>query len=336
MAITIGGSPPIAAIPQKKYDSVQWLSKGFSHMKIFSRNPRFKLSSSPLPFHGAGNMPKETDVHVVTPDMSSPRLMPELLDAWNDDYNGVVINPESLPMSANAFASALRASLSHWKLKGKKGVWLKILQEQAELVPIAIQEGFNYHHAESGYVMLTHWLPDDLCMLPGSPSHQIGVGAFVINDKREVLVVKEKCPCSCSGVWKFPTGYINKSEDIFSGAIREVKEETGVDTVFLEIVAFRHAHFMAFENSDLLFVCMLKPMSCDIIVDEKEIQAAKWMPLEEFIGQPFYQDDPMSKKVTDICIAAHEDRYCGYVGQQLASKLDCKLSYLYNAAFWDE
>lgn len=48
------------------------------------------------------------------------------------------------------------------------------------------QEGFKYHHAESGYVMLTYWIPDEHCMLPDSPSHQIGVGGFVINDQREV------------------------------------------------------------------------------------------------------------------------------------------------------
>lgn len=76
-------------------------------------------------------------------------------------------------------------------------------------------------------------------------------------------MVKEKCPCSFSDVWKIPTGYINKvilfinfiinfnlflcignaswraittsssfnscqSEDLFTGAVREVKEETGV------------------------------------------------------------------------------------------------------------
>lgn len=37
----------------------------------------------------------------------------------------------------------------------------------------------------------------------------------------------------------------------------------------------RHAHLVAFENSDLLFVCMLKPLSFEITIDEKEIQAAK-------------------------------------------------------------
>lgn len=71
-----------------------------------------------LTFHEAGHVLKRTAVHALTPNISSPTTTTtELLDAWNDDYNGVVINPESLPMSANAFASALRASLANWKLK---------------------------------------------------------------------------------------------------------------------------------------------------------------------------------------------------------------------------
>ena len=32
---------------------------------------------------------------------------------------------------------------------------------------------------------------------------------------------------------------------------------------------------MAFEKSDLMFVCMLKPLSFEITVDQKEIQEAK-------------------------------------------------------------
>ena len=51
------------------------------------------------------------------------------------------------------------------------------------------QEGFDYHHAEPGYVMLTYWIPNEPCLLPGSPSHQIGVAGFVINDKREVIYI---------------------------------------------------------------------------------------------------------------------------------------------------
>lgn len=36
--------------------------------------------------------------------------------------------------------------------------------------------------------MLTYWIPDEPRLLPDGPSHQIGIGGFVINDKREVHV----------------------------------------------------------------------------------------------------------------------------------------------------
>lgn len=263
--------------------------------------------------------------------LSSGSSLGLLLDAYDDEYGGVIIEPEHLPSNANAFVSILRTSLSNWKLKGKKGVWLKILQEQADLVPIAIKEGFDYHHADRGYIMLTYWIPnDEPCGLPDGPTHQIGVGGFVMNDKKEVLVVQENvCPCQCSGVWKLPTGFINKSEEIFSGVVREVKEETGIDTEFLEVVAFRHVHKVAFEQSDLFFVCMLKPLSCDIRIDEKEIQAAKWMNLDEFLSQSFYEEDHMSKRVIDICAAAYENNYSGFINHHLTSKFDGKLSHLY-------
>lgn len=63
-------------------------------------------------------MHKQRRCHVLSPNISSATsTVVELIDAWEDEYDGVVINPESLPLSANAFARALRASLSNWKLK---------------------------------------------------------------------------------------------------------------------------------------------------------------------------------------------------------------------------
>ncbi|KAI5664589.1 hypothetical protein M9H77_23912 [Catharanthus roseus] len=289
---------------------------------------RLCLASMPSSF-GKSNVPKKKGVQVLSPNLLSPSTMLELLDAWDDEYNGIVIDSGSLPLTANTFASALRSSLLNWKLKGKRGIWLKLFEEQSDLVPIAIQEGFSYHHAEPGYVMLTYWIPDEPCLLPTSPSHQIGIAGFVINDDREILVVKEKCSCSCSGVWKLPTGYINKSEELFSGAIREVKEETGIETTFLEMVSFRHVHLVAFEKSDLLFVCMLKPLSLQIEIDENEIQDAKWMTLDELLGQQFYAEDEMSRKVIEICMDTYEKSYSGFTAQQVISKFDGKLSYLY-------
>ncbi|XVF10888.1 hypothetical protein REPUB_Repub07fG0222200 [Reevesia pubescens] len=253
-----------------------------------------------------------------------------ILDAFDDEYGGVIVDSERLPANSNVFASMLSFSVSHWKAKEKKGIWLKLPVEKSDLVPVAVKEGFEYHHAERGYVMLTYWLPEGPSMLPANASHQVGVGGFVINDKNEVLVVQEKyCAPEFARIWKIPTGFIVESEEIFTGAVREVKEETGIETEFVEVVAFRHVHNVAFEKSDLFFICMLKPLSTKIMVDDHEIQAAKWMPLVEFVEQPLIQEDSMFKKVIDICIARIGKCYCGLSVHQLASRFDGKLSSLY-------
>ncbi|KZV53294.1 Nudix hydrolase, partial [Dorcoceras hygrometricum] len=254
----------------------------------------------------------------------------DILDAFDDEYGGVVVNPERLPSNPNVFSQALRLSLHHWKIEGKKGVWLKLPLEKSDLVPVAVKEGFLYHHAERSFVMLTFWIPDGPSLLPSNASHHVGVGGFVINDKDEVLVVQEKhCAPTLHGLWKIPTGFILESEEIHLGAVREVKEETGIDAEFVEVVAFRHAHDVCFEKSDLFFVCILRPLSTAIIVDDHEIQEAKWMPLEDFVNQPLIQEDSMFKKIVDICMARLEKRYCGLSVHHLFSKFDGKLSSLY-------
>lgn len=49
-----------------------------------------------------------------------------------------------------------------------------------------MQEGFWYHHAEPTYLMLVYWIPDTKHTLPVNATHRVGIGAFVMNDKKEV------------------------------------------------------------------------------------------------------------------------------------------------------
>lgn len=103
-----------------------------------------------------------------------------------------------------------------------------------------------------------------------------------MNDKREVLLVKDKYK---GAMWKFPGGLSDHGEGIGEAAVREVWEETGVETEFRSVLSMRHQHDVQFGNSDLYFVCrlMLKAGGgLDINKCNDEIAEACWMPLEQF------------------------------------------------------
>lgn len=56
---------------------------------------------------------------------------------------------------------------------GKKGIWLKIPTAKAALIAPAVDAGFEFHHAEKEYLMLTRWLADSENKLPPNASHQV-------------------------------------------------------------------------------------------------------------------------------------------------------------------
>ncbi|CAN8245674.1 unnamed protein product [Cochlearia groenlandica] len=248
----------------------------------------------------------------ITPISGEEANVITLIPAVEDSYGGVVAEMRH-PMDPSAFSTLLRASLSNWTLQGKKGVWIKLPKELIGLAEIAVKEGFWFHHAEKNYLMLVYWIPKGEDTFPPNASHRIGIAAFVLNHNKEVLVVQEKTGrFQGLGIWKFPTGVVNEGEDIHVGSVREVKEETGVDTEFVQVLAFRQTHKAFFEKSDLFFVCMLKPLSLEINAQETEIEAAQWMPWEEYTKQPFVQNHELLRYMTEICSAKTNGGYEGF------------------------
>ncbi|KAG8658378.1 hypothetical protein MANES_03G141300v8 [Manihot esculenta] len=231
-------------------------------------------------------------------------------------------------------------------MQAKRGVWIKLPIELVNLVETAVKEGFWYHHAEPSYLMLVYWIPETASTIPANASHRVGIGAIVINDKREVLVVQEKSGrFRGTGVWKIPTGVVDEGEDIFKAAMREVKEETGIDTEFQEILAFRQSHKSFFGKSDLFFLCFLHPLSFDIQNQELEIEAAQvisgnaqgvtslviqWMPFEEYAAQPFAQKHELFKYIADLCLAKLDRSYAGFSPLPTTSFFNDQISYLYS------
>ncbi|OQU76744.1 nudix hydrolase 2 isoform X3 [Sorghum bicolor] len=146
----------------------------------------------------------------------------------------------------------------------------------------------------------------------------------------EVLVVQEKSGVLRGlGVWKFPTGVVEPGEDINVGAVREVKEETGIDAEFVEVLAFRQSHKSFFDKSDLFFVCLLRPLSYDITKQDSEIEACQWMPIEEFAAQPFVQKHELVKYILEVGLAKVDKEYAGFSPISIKSAFTDKLSLFY-------
>ncbi|XP_045806391.1 nudix hydrolase 2-like [Trifolium pratense] len=253
----------------------------------------------------------------------------KLLTSTDDNYGGVIVELDQL-MDSTAFVSILKASILHWKQLGKKGVWIKLPIHLVSLAEALVKEGFWYHHAEPKYLMLVYWIPESPNTIPANATHRVGIGSFVMNEKHEVLVVRENSGLfQGTGVWKFPTGVVDQGEDICIAAVREVKEETGVDSEFMEVLAFRQSHNSFFEKSDLFFLCMLRPLSSEIQVQRLEIEGAQWMPFVEYTAQPFIQKSDLLKYINDICLAKIDGRYSGYTPVSTLSNFSEHKFYLY-------
>ena len=86
------------------------------------------------------------------------------------------------------------------------------------------------------------------------------------------------CVCVCVPVYqvKIFISYI-VGENLQETAIREVREETGIETEFVSLLCFRHMHEVRWGTDDLYFVCLLKPLSSEVKMDGKEISACKWI-----------------------------------------------------------
>nr|GEW13099.1 NUDIX hydrolase 2-like isoform X2 [Tanacetum cinerariifolium] len=151
---------------------------------------------------------------------------------------------------------------------------------------------------------------------PPPPSHQQGCGWICCKPIRVRLAA------------------FNSLKGVFGCAVStngEVKEEAGINTEFLEVLAFRQSHKSFFSKSDLMFVCMLKPKSSVIEKQDSEIEAAQWMPVEEYANQPFIKKHKSFDYIAKICMAKKDNKYVGFSALSTATATSAKTSYLYSS-----
>lgn len=72
----------------------------------------------------------------------------------------------------------------------------------------------------------------------------IRIKAVIINNKDEILLGK------CHNTYQFPGGHLNPKEDLTTGLIREVKEETGIELTNVPVpVAFIKNYTKNYHNT---------------------------------------------------------------------------------------
>jgi 8-oxo-dGTP pyrophosphatase MutT (NUDIX family) len=195
-------------------------------------------------------------------------------------FNGIIINSAQIPEDIDVFLEQLSALLSHAKQQGKAVIWLTLPIDLAHLIAIATTQGFTFHNCLPTEVTLTfQFQPENF--VPFVPTHSLGAGGLVQNEQGEILVIREREATT----YKLPGGHIELGEKIEDAVIREVLEETGIQTTFSAVLGMASTHPYRFGKSNIYIVCKLAPLSTQInIHDTHEIDDAKWILPQHFLA----------------------------------------------------
>ena len=138
------------------------------------------------------------------------------------------------------------------------------------------------------------------------PTHIVAAGAIVLNDRGEVLLIKDDRRNS----WTFPGGIVEEGEGLLDGVKREVLEETGIEIEVGELFCVtsntcKHPGYNGVREVPpkvmLDFVC--RAIGGTPRPSEENSQTA-WFPLDE-----------AQRLITAPALAARFQAYLEYAGR---------------------
>lgn len=104
------------------------------------------------------------------------------------------------------------------------------------------------------------------------------IAGCVVEKDNKILMVQEGLDF-CYGQWNYPAGHVDEFENITEAAIREVKEETGLDVKLKGVLPILETELKNETHIIIRFVAEV--IGGEISFDSNEILDVKWLDIKD-------------------------------------------------------
>lgn len=129
---------------------------------------------------------------------------------------------------------------------------------------------------------------------------EFSAGGIVFNNKGQVLVVQH----STNKHWGFPKGHVEAGQTVKEAALREVKEEGGIDAEIIEKVGeskYIYTNKAKEKVFKMVTIFLMKYISGDIKDHDFEVSDLGWFSEDEALQKlSFSNDKLLLKKATEM------------------------------------
>ena len=124
------------------------------------------------------------------------------------------------------------------------------------------------------------------------------VGAIILNEKNEALIMSRKIDDFMGGIDELPSGNMEQGENIYEALVREVKEETNLDVVNVKsyIGSFDYISGSGKKARQYNFVIDVKNTGNIILTEHDKYN---WLTIEEIRKSSKITDEV--KSILEIC-----------------------------------
>lgn len=122
-------------------------------------------------------------------------------------------------------------------------------------------------------------------------------GCIIIKDEKVLLVYEKN-----RNFWGFPKGHMEEGETEKETALREVKEEVGIDVEIDVLKRYTLNYNIKNEIDKTTILYIAKPKSEEIVIQEDEIEKIKWCSFEEALQTLTFENwkELFKKVINDI------------------------------------